>query len=233
MKRIVQTKVLILGLLLCIAAEKAPPRHYLNQQSVDVFAILPPPARQGAAEQKVEIEAVLEAQKQATDADRKRAVDEDSLDPKRAFQGVVGQRLIAEQWEALDEMLKSIADDTKVFSDLAKSGTDHWPPRARPCNADPRVVVIEGVKKPKQNDPGYPSGHSLRGVLYAELLAELMPDLRDKLMERGLQIGWDRVIAGVHYPSDVSAGRVLGHNIAQHLLHDEAFVHDLRALAPR
>ena len=68
----------------------------------------------------------------------------------------------------------------------------------------------------------YPSGHSTRATLYAEVLAEVFPDQRQELLERGREIGWDRVIAGVHYPSDVSAGRVLGHELRRQMLANEA-----------
>jgi acid phosphatase (class A) len=57
----------------------------------------------------------------------------------------------------------------------------------------------------------------------ASVLAELAPDRRDALVRRGAQIGHDRVLAGVHYPSDVLAGLGLGEAIAQALLADAAF----------
>jgi acid phosphatase (class A) len=42
-------------------------------------------------------------------------------------------------------------------------------------------------------------------------------------MERGREIGWSRVIAGVHYPSDLTAGRVLGMALARALLASPKF----------
>jgi hypothetical protein len=39
----------------------------------------------------------------------------------------------------------------------------------------------------------------------------------------GQEIGWDRVVAGVHFPSDVYAGQVLGRALAQALLNNETF----------
>jgi acid phosphatase (class A) len=42
-------------------------------------------------------------------------------------------------------------------------------------------------------------------------------------LKRGQEIGWDRVIAGVHFPSDVYAGRVLGQTLAQAMLKSPDF----------
>src|SRR5208283_3499611 len=75
----------------------------------------------------------------------------------------------------------------------------------------------------------YPSGHATRGILFARILAQIAPDSRVELMERGREIGWDRVIAGVHRPSDIVAGRTLGEAIANALLDSKGFQEELAA----
>lgn len=91
--------------------------------------------------------------------------------------------------------------------------------RPRPYAADPHVEPVV----PRETTASFPSGHATRGALFAALLAELAPDRRDALLRRGAQIGEDRVIAGVHYPSDVAAGERLGRAVARALLADPAF----------
>jgi len=70
----------------------------------------------------------------------------------------------------------------------------------------------------------------MRGILWASLLSEVFPGQRDSLMARGKQIGDDRFLAGMHYPSDVAAGQKLGAEIARRLLADDAFRARLQAV---
>ena len=62
------------------------------------------------------------------------------------------------------------------------------------------------------------------------LLAELYPDKRDAILAEGRQIGWDRVLLGRHYETDVFAGRVLGQAIVRQLHENPAFEHDFAAV---
>ena len=77
--------------------------------------------------------------------------------------------------------------------------------------------VIPGLAPavPREDTGSYPSGHSTWGALVASLLVQLEPQARDAILERGLQVGFDRVVGGVHNPSDVEAGQRLGFALAQ------------------
>jgi acid phosphatase (class A) len=44
----------------------------------------------------------------------------------------------------------------------------------------------------------------------ALVLAELMPERQNAILKRGYEYGQSRVICGVHWQSDVDAGRVVG-----------------------
>jgi len=78
--------------------------------------------------------------------------------------------------------------------------------RPRPCAAHPEVVPVA----PCREGYSYPSYHAARGVLFAALLADLAPDRAPALQSRGLEIGGDRALGGLHHPSDVEAGQRLG-----------------------
>jgi acid phosphatase (class A) len=86
--------------------------------------------------------------------------------------------------------------------------------RMRPYNADPTLRPC--VKKPGGNK-AYPSAHSAVGIVLAAFLAQKFPAKKIELIEQGKQCGLNRVIGGVHHPSDVVAGQSLGKQIAEDL----------------
>lgn len=82
--------------------------------------------------------------------------------------------------------------------------------RLRPHQALPKVNT---VLKPLC-DSSFPSGHTtaIFAWLMPWLAAEsaLMPLLLPVALILGVSVGWSRMYLGLHYPSDVAAGAVLG-----------------------
>ena len=135
-----------------------------------------------------------------------------------AFQDVLGADFTPEKLPALDGLLKKAAKDVHQATEAAKT---HFAAHGRPAGKQTRACVG------KDKSPSYPSGHATSAMVYALILAELAPDRRLALLERAREIGWNRVVAGAHYPSDVAAGRVLGQAIARALLTDRVFQEEL------
>lgn len=68
-----------------------------------------------------------------------------------------------------------------------------------------------------RGDGSYPSGHSAIGWAWALVLSELAPEQQNALLARGLAFGQNRVICGVHWQSDVNAGRSIGASVPPRL----------------
>jgi len=200
-----------------LGAAEAP---FLTANSVDVIALLPPPVALLSGEATSELEVVLLAQQQRTAADLARIVSEDHMSLAN-FTDAVGPWCTPEKLPQLGALILEIQTESKTIVFPAKAHFAH----PRPPAVDPRVhpVVTEA------ND-SYPSGHATRGMMDAMILAELIPERKAALLQRGQQIGWDRVLAGVHFPSDIVAGRVVGQALATALLANPSFQQRLVAI---
>jgi membrane-associated phospholipid phosphatase len=84
----------------------------------------------------------------------------------------------------------------------------------RPVQLDPRLVPLFATP----NHPGYPSGHSCFGAAVAAVLAHLFP--RDAAVFEALaaESSESRLWAGIHFRSDLEAGRALGRAVAERVL---------------
>jgi acid phosphatase (class A) len=71
---------------------------------------------------------------------------------------------------------------------------------------------------PLESGFSYPSGHATWFAAAGLLLADLLPQRRERLLETGLQGGSARTYCGVHYPSDVAASRKLAAAVTRDIL---------------
>ncbi len=82
--------------------------------------------------------------------------------------------------------------------------------RLRPFVALKEEICVPADVPSLTNDGSYPSGHAALGWAWALVLAELAPEQAQALLMRGVDFGQSRVVCGVHWQSDVDAGRMIG-----------------------
>ena len=78
--------------------------------------------------------------------------------------------------------------------------------RDRPCE---RIVDVEFRVRPPDRF-SFPSGHTTSAFLMMTLLAGFFPALKIPALLWATTVGFARVYLGVHYPTDVLAGAILG-----------------------
>lgn len=105
---------------------------------------------------------------------------------------------------------------------------DHYQ-RTRPFVQFKEASCTPDEEAKLAKDGSYPSGHSALGWAWGLLLAELMPERADALVQRGYAFGQSRVVCGVHWQSDVDAGRVVGSAAVARLHADPVFQAQMRA----
>ena len=80
----------------------------------------------------------------------------------------------------------------------------------RPFQLDPEFETV--VTTP--NHPSYPAAHACYSMTAALVLAHLFPRDAEALRKLGHDSGESRIWAGIHYPSDVKAGREIAEQVA-------------------
>ena len=75
----------------------------------------------------------------------------------------------------------------------------------------------------------YPSGHAGIGWLWGMILSEVAPDRAADALKWGANVGDHRIACGVHYPSDIAAGRMLGSAVFARIAANPEFRADLDA----
>ena len=146
------------------------------------------------------------------------AKDADLGFPKAAetFSCVLAMPVSEEATPHLNMLLRRVRADASRANDKAK---DYYK-RRRPftVHGDPSCTPREKLK-----DDSYPSGHSSIGWAWALVLAEIAPDRGNAILARGLAFGQSRIVCGVHWKSDVEAGRVIGASVVSRLHADPVF----------
>jgi acid phosphatase (class A) len=191
---------------------------YFDSASVDLKALLPAPPADGSPTTKQEIDLILEKQKACTPEELVRIRQEVHLNVW-LFGNVLGPWFTEKNLPVTAAMLQRV---NATEQPIVESGKEFWN-RPRPFLQDSRVHPPIDLP----TNASYPSGHSTFAYLNALVLAELAPDLKDAILARGLQIGDDRVMAGVHFPSDVDAGHTLARDLFARLVATPAFQSDL------
>lgn len=97
----------------------------------------------------------------------------------------------------------------------------------------PRPFVLDATLKPAcsghSKSGSYPSGHTTVGFLEGLALIEMVPEKRDLILQRAENFAHNRLICGVHYPSDLAAGERFAYAIHALMTTNPRFQHDLAA----
>ncbi len=226
------------------ALDDAP---YLTPAIVDMTRLLAPPRNDADALAR-DLEAVRSLQEERLAEEIERATADGTVSVF-VFADVLGARFNAENLPVTTAFFDKVNREFLAFLQVTK---DCWR-RPRPFEVDSTITPLQGLlagatARPRTAAPAgptdadspclaisrdslyryaYPSGHATFGAMTAILLAELVPERRTPLFERGWEYGDARMIGGVHFPSDLEAGRILGTVLVALMLQNERFGADL------
>jgi len=193
---------------------------YIAADALDIQAVLKDPPANDSAATRSELDRMLEIQGARTAEDLQR-IKGDGAIALRLFVGVLGTNVKPEALPVTEALLAAVGGNAQAVINKAKT---HW--------NRPRPWVLESRLHPcidKPTSASYPSDRAAQSRICAVVLGELFPAKKAQLVAKADQVGFDRVVAGIHFPSDVRAGQDLGQAIAAKILQSAAFKVDLAA----
>lgn len=196
-----------------VAAPSVAGAPYITSAAFDWAKLLPPPPAPGSIAAQADLETVLHVQDSRT-------AEQIAWAREVAGDDVFKNARVLGPWFTPRNLPYTAAFFRQVDADSAEAahGLKKLYPRLRPPWADSRVHPCIEVA----HTGSYPSGHSSRAWMWAELLAQIFPEQRVELYARARAVMWGRVIGGAHFPSDTVAGERTGRALAAELLKNPA-----------
>jgi acid phosphatase (class A) len=188
----------------------------------DWSKILPPAAVIGSAADRLDMEAVVQGQSLVGGPRWEQARNDASLNTFTMYGEVLGPDFTVAKRPEIGALMAYVGRQFSLASTESKSVFA----RPRPFITAPTLTVCTSER------PGgfsYPSGHAGWGWISAHVLARVEPRFAPSLLARGMDYGQSRVVCGVHYPSDLIAGRYLADAVLAHLDNDPEYLRLLAA----
>lgn len=192
------------------SSKAAEAKGYLNSPLIQALAdATPPPPAAGSATDLAD-RARSERFEALEDSDRwLLATAHAELRPPLALQHfdcALGVRLGSASTPHLNRLMQRLFDDSDAAAELVKARGF----RARPIGDDPKRRPCQRVSDAGRKSASYPSGSSTVATVYGEAFAALEPQRAAEARRIAREMGLSRLVCGMHYPSDVAAGEVLG-----------------------
>ncbi len=92
--------------------------------------------------------------------------------------------------------------------------------RPRPYKLAPLLNIeldTNKIEDTTSDSPSYPSGHAAQGILISNYMAHKYPEYKWEFLKLGKDIAKSRIIAKVHYQSDVDLGKSIGNDMFNYL----------------
>jgi len=208
--------VIFAAALLC-GCSSIPRYHYMARGAERAAAIAPAPL-QGSAEDKADMEVLLQWQNRRTAAQCAAAKSQYDGTFEQMFGDISPFPLTPQA----AEFLNRVGWDAGLAAENFKQRYKRPRPFNRPGGPHSCIGWVGGY--------AYPSGHATLSRVFALLLCDVAPERREQFMARADEAALYRVISGVHHPSDIAAGKELGAQVYARLLEAPGFASGLEML---
>jgi acid phosphatase (class A) len=185
-------------------AAPAAAQTFVDAQKHGLITVLGQPPSPDSHAQQADLEAVLSSQMQRSDIEAYAAQLDGGLSALQWAQAVLGKDYAPEKHPEAFALFEVVRADISKTLDVVK---DKGPQRKRPHQQDARVKPSLSVQAHETNS--WPSARSAASRVWAGVLSDLFPNKKIELAAAAERTAALRLIGGVHYPSDIAAGKRL------------------------
>lgn len=178
---------------------------YFDSKVLDLTLILPPPPALDSVETRAELGELLAVQVTRT-PDMVSRAQADAVEEVWRFADVMGPKFTPAALPKTAALFDRLVATDSAVVDPAKASFN----RARPHLVSELVKPVVRLS----NSGSWPSSHASVGTLMGIVLGDMVPEKRAAIMERARTYAENRLVAGMHFPSDVEMGRIAGSVIA-------------------
>ncbi len=233
MMRITRTFAALLcaGALAAAAAQaptvkpaSAAPRvaYYIDATVLDLADLVPNPPAIDSAANKAELAELHRIEAARTPEQIAAAKADEDDEDLFLYHTVLGAGFNADALPITAELGMHVKNEQSVAGGALKPVFS----RPRPYKTDPTLHPVCALTELPNS---YPSGHALTGYLEGLTLAELVPARRTEILARADEFAHNRLICGVHYPSDIESSRRVAYVVFGYMMATPRFQRDLAA----
>jgi acid phosphatase (class A) len=196
-----------------VHAQDAKP--FTDAKAIDLVSLLPPPPANDSPQTKAELGEILAIQVERTPQMVEHAKVDDEETVWRFAGEMFGPSFTKDKLPKFSAFFDRVVETEGAVVDPAKKILNR-----------PRPHMINDLVKPvvKLSSSGsYPSSHTRLGTMMGVILADMVPEKRAQIMARAWDFGHSRLLAGIHYPSDIEMGRISGTVIAATIMRRDDF----------
>jgi len=203
-------------------AAPAKTAYYVDPAALNLPALILDPPSQVSADARAELATLHQIESTRTPGSAATAKADESQQSIFLYKSVMGNHFSAPELPRTAALSLHVENDVTVVGTILKQSFH----RVRPYNADKSLHPVCGLTEAANS---YPSGSALTGYIEGLILAEIAPEKRLEILARADDFAHNRLVCGVHYPSDLEAGRRIAYVVFGYMLATPQFQRDLAA----
>jgi acid phosphatase (class A) len=201
-----------------------PPKtaYYIDPLVLDLAPLVPDPPAVGSTTQKAELQQLHEIERSRTPEQVAAAKADENEEDLFAYKSVLGAGFNPDALPVTAELGVHVKNEQSVAGSALKGVFQRPRPYQTDATLHPACALTEAPNS-------YPSGHALTGYLEGLTLAEIVPEKRTEILARADDYAHNRLVCGVHYPSDIEASRKVAYVVFGYIMATPRFQRDLAA----